>query len=379
MTSEKIIVKCPKCSEEFSIDDVLTGQIQDKLKDELEKDIKEKAEKEFDKNLKVLKEEIEAKDKKLSEFRAHETELRKKMHAFEEDKKNFEIEMQRKLDTERTKIKEELSKEDDEKNRLKVAEKDKVIDDLKRQMEDMRRKADQGSQQAQGEVFELQFEQLLRTEFPLDEILPVTKGINGCDVVQIVRDRNGRSCGKIAWEMKNTKAWSGSWITKLKEDQRKEKAVIAVLLSSVLPENIKNFGFTDGVWIGKYEHAVGIATALRRNLIEVANVKLFSENKNEKMEVIYGYLTGSEFRQRVEAMAEAFISLKSDLDQEKRLFAKVWAKREKNLEKMQNHTLGMYGDLQGLMGPSLPEIKQLAIEEDLDDNKNELEPQGALL
>lgn len=367
--AEKIIVKCPKCSEEFSIDDVLTGQIQDKLKIELEKEITEKAGKEFDKNLKVLKEEIEAKDKKLTEFREQETELRKKMHAFEEDKKNFEVEMQRKLDHERSKIKEELSKEDDEKNRLKVAEKDKVIDDLKKQMEDMRRKADQGSQQAQGEVFELQFEQLLRTEFPLDEILPVGKGINGCDVIQIVRDRNGRSCGKIAWEMKNTKAWSGSWIVKLKEDQRKEKAVIAVLLSSVLPDNIKNFGFTDGIWVGKYEHAVGIATALRRNLIEVANVKLFSENKNEKMEVIYGYLTGSEFRQRVEAMAEAFISLKSDLDQEKRLFAKVWAKREKNLEKMQNHTLGMYGDLQGLMGPSLPEIKQLVIDDGESDSQ----------
>lgn len=377
--NEKIIVNCPKCSEEFSIDDVLTGQIQDKLKVELEKEITERAGKEFDKNLKVLKEEIEAKDKKLSEFREQETELRKKMHAFEEDKKNFEVEMQRKLDTERTKIKEELSKEDDEKNRLKVAEKDKVIDDLKKQMEDMRRKADQGSQQAQGEVFELQFEQLLRTEFPLDEILPVGKGINGCDVIQIVRDRNGRSCGKIAWEMKNTKAWSGSWITKLKEDQRKEKAVIAVLLSSVLPDNVKNFGFTDGVWIGKYEHATGIATALRRNLIEVANVKLFSENKNEKMEVIYNYLTGTEFRQRVEAMAEAFISLKSDLDQEKRLFAKVWAKREKNLEKMQNHTLGMYGDLQGLMGPSLPEIKQLVIEDGVDDEVNEPDTQGALL
>lgn len=365
--ADKIIVKCPKCTEEFSIDEVLTGQIQDKLKDELSKEITEKAEVESNKKLKVLEEEIEAKDKKLSEFREQELELRKKMLAFEEDKKNYEIEMQRKLDNERNKIKEELSKEGDEKNRLKVAEKDKVIDDLKKQMEEMRRKADQGSQQSQGEVFELQFEQLLRTEFPLDEILPVGKGITGCDVIQIVRDRNNRVCGKIAWEMKNTKSWSGSWIAKLKEDQRKEKAVIAVLLSSVLPDNIKNFGFTDGVWIGKYEHAVGIATALRRNLIEVANVKLFSENKNEKMEVLYNYLSGSEFKQRVEAIAEAFISLKSELDTEKRLFAKIWAKREKQIDQMTTHTLGMYGDLQGLMGPALPEIKQLAIEDGVDE------------
>jgi len=377
--NEKIVVKCPKCTEEFSIDDVLTGQIQDKLKIELEKEITEKAEIESNKKLGVLKQEIEAKDKKLSEFREQELELRKKMLAFEEDKKNFEIEMQRKLDNERTKIKEELSKEDDEKNRLKMAEKDKVIDDLKKQMEEMRRKADQGSQQAQGEVFELQFEQLLRTEFPLDEILPVAKGINGCDVIQIVRDRNGRSCGKIAWEMKNTKAWSGSWVAKLKEDQRKEKAVIAVLLSSVLPDNIKNFGFIEGIWVGKYEYVVGIATALRRNLIEVANVKLFSENKNEKMEVVYNYLTGIEFRQRVEAIAEAFISLKDDLDKEKRLFAKIWAKREKQIEQMTTHTLGMYGDLQGLMGPALSEIKQLVIEDGIDEEESKSSDQGSLL
>jgi hypothetical protein len=360
---DKIIVKCPKCTEEFSIDEVLTGQIQDKLKDELSKEITEKAEVESNKKLKVLEEEIEAKDKKLSEFREQELELRKKMLAFEEDKKNFEIEMQRKLDNERNKIKEELSKEGDEKNRLKVAEKDKVIDDLKKQMEEMRRKADQGSQQSQGEVFELQFEQLLRTEFPLDEILPVGKGITGCDVIQIVRDRNNRVCGKIAWEMKNTKSWSGYWIQKLKEDQRKEKAVIAVLLSSVLPDNIKNFGFTDGVWIGKYEHAVGIATALRRNLIEVANVKLFSENKNEKMEVLYNYLASVEFKHRIEAVVEGFINMKIDLDKEKRLFQKTWALREKQIEIITNNTVGMYGELKGLMGPSLPEIKQLAIED----------------
>lgn len=362
--SEKITVKCPKCSEEFSIDDALAGQIGDKLKAELEIEIKKTAKEEHRAEMKILKEELETKEKKLSEFREQEIALRKKMLAFEEDKKNFEIEMQRKIDAERAQIKEATLKEFEEKTHLKVAEKDKVIDDLKKQMEEMRRKADQGSQQTQGEVFELQFEQLLRTEFPLDEIMPVGKGITGCDIIQIVRDRNGRSCGKIAWEMKNTKSWSSSWIPKLKEDQRKEKAAIGVLLSSVLPENIKNFGFTDGVWVGKYEHAVGIATALRRNLIEVANVKLFSVNKNEKMEVLFNYLTGSEFRQRVEAIAEAFISMKDDLDKEKRLYAKVWAKREKQIEQVTLNTFGMYGDLQGLMGPSLPEIKQLALDDD---------------
>ncbi len=374
--SDKITVKCPKCNFDISIDDALSRQIEEKIKKDLERDIKESAAKEFDTKLSQLKDEVEAKDRKLAEFREQETSLRKKMLAFEEEKKNFELEMQRKIDVERTKIKEESFKEYEMKNKLKMAEKDKVISDLKKQMDDMRRKAEQGSQQTQGEVFELQFEQLLKTEFPLDDIMPVGKGITGCDIIQVVHDRNGRVCGKIAWEMKNTKSWSQGWIPKLKEDQRKEKAAIAVLLTIALPDDIKNFGFKEGVWIGKYEHAIGIATALRRNLIEVANVKLFSENKSEKMEVLYNYLSGNEFRQRVEAIVEAFVSMKNDLDQEKRLFAKVWAKREKNIEKMTSHTLGMYGDLQGLMGPSLPEIKQLQIEDnilnDREDGENEI-------
>lgn len=378
--AEKIKVKCPKCKEEFSIDDVLVGQLKSNIKSDLEQEIKDKAKEEFGEEIKILREEVENKDKKLSEFREQEIKLRKEKSEIEEARKNLELDVQRKLDIEKLKVKEEAYKEFEEKNSLKLAEKDKTIADLKKQHEEALRKATQGSQQTQGEVFELQFEQLLRTEFPLDDIEPVEKGITGCDVVQTVRDRNGRICGKIAWEMKNTKSWSGGWIGKLKEDQRKVKAAIGVLLSSILPDDVKNFGFIDGVWVGKYEHATGIATALRRNLIEVANVKLFSTNKNEKMEVLYNYLTGTEFRQRVEAIAESFISLKDDLDKEKRLFAKIWAKREKQIEQMTTHTLGMYGDLQGLMGPSLPEIKQLAIEDGEEfDTENKTEPQGKLI
>lgn len=363
---EKMIIRCPKCNTEISVDDVLSEQIKNNVKNEIEKEIRSVAEKENESKLQILEEKLKQREKNIAEFREQEIKLRKEKDSLEEEKKNFEIEIQRKLDEEKTRIKNEAYKDFEEKNHLKIAEKDKIIEDLKKRMEEAQRQATQGSQQTQGEVFELQFEQMLKSEFPLDKIEPVAKGVNGCDVIQTVIDRNGRECGKIAWEMKNTKTWSGGWIPKLKEDQRQVKAVIAVLLTIALPDDIKTFCFKDGVWISKFDYAIGIATALRRNLIEVTNVRLLTVNKNEKMETLYNYLTGSEFRNRVEAIAEAFIMMKDELEKEKRLFAKNWAMREKQIEKVVNNTFGMYGDLQGLMGPALPEIKQLRIEEEAD-------------
>jgi hypothetical protein len=223
--------------------------------------------------------------------------------------------------------------------------------------DELKRKLEQGSQQTQGEVLEIELENRLKQEFPTDEIKPVPKGINGADIVQIVKTSRGQTCGTIIWETKRTKAWSNEWILKLKEDQRQMKAELAVIITQALPQAVKRFGHYDGIWVGEYDLALGLAYALRFQLLEVTSVKSAAVGKNEKMEILYTYLTGIEFKQRVEAILETFSSFQDDIEKEKRWFAQKWAKQEKNLRKVMDHTLGMHGDLQGIMGKAIGEIK----------------------
>lgn len=373
--NEELKIKCPNCGSEISIDRAFDEQIKSKFSDEINKKIsaeKEKIEKEvkirasehYSKEANKLKDELALKEKSLSEFREQELKLRQEKNRLEEYRKNIEVEFQRRIDTEKKEIEASVQKNFEQQKNLKVLEKEKIISDLKKQVEEMRRKADQGSQQTQGEVLEMELENALGANFPFDKILPVGKGVNGADVVQEICDRIGKKCGKIIWESKNTKSFSQGWISKLKEDMRKEKANIAVLVTTVLPDGISTFGMIQGIWITKFEYALGLATALRTSLIDISQAKLSTVNKNEKMEYLYNYLTGNEFKQRVEAIAEAFISLQDDLIKEKRVYEKIWAKREKLLGKVVQNTFGMYGDLQGLIGPTLPEIKQLQMDEE---------------
>ena len=235
------------------------------------------------------------------------------------------------------------------------------MESMRKQIEELRRKAEQGSQQLQGEVQELELEEILRAAFPFDSIEPVPKGIRGADVLQKVHNQSGHFCGTILWESKQTKAWSDAWIAKLKDDQREVKAEIAVILTTTLPKGVDAFNQVDGVWITNYKSLMGLTTALRINLIQLSNTKLASVGKGEKMEALYNYLSGVEFRQRIEAIVEAFSTMKQDLDQEKRAMTKIWAKREKQIERVVTSTAGMYGDIQGIVGASLPELKGLEL------------------
>lgn len=385
--NEDLKITCPSCGAKISVDEALGEQIKQNYshelskklseeKEKLEKEIKIKASKYYADEANKLKEELVAKEKSLSEFRDQELRLRREKTELEESKKNIEVEFQRKIDSERKSIQDETLKVFEEQNKWKIAEREKVISDLKKQMDDMKRKVEQGSQQSQGEVVELELENILKSNFPFDEIKPVRKGINGADVVQIVHDNRNRICGEIIWELKNTKAYSVGWIPKLKEDMRKEKADIAVLISSVLPEDIKSFGLISGVWVSKFEFVLGLATALRTNLIEITNSKLANTNMSEKMGQLYTYMTGNEFKQRVEAIAEAFIMMQDDLAKERRVYEKIWSKREKALGRVVTNTFGMYGDLQGLIGPTLPEIKTLSIDEGSFDEEEEIEKEN---
>jgi hypothetical protein len=239
------------------------------------------------------------------------------------------------------------------------AEKDKKLQDAIKANEELRRKLQQGSQQTQGEVLELQIEELIRASFPGDGIEPVPKGVSGADVVHRVYNRRGDGCGVIVWESKHTKVWSDAWFQKLKDDLRLVKGDVAVLVSEALPKGVENFALVRGIWVTSPSCALGLAVALRAQLIEVATTKLAAVGKNEKMEVLYHYLSGSEFRQRVEAIVEAFVDMQKDLQAERRTAERQWSKREKQIQRVIANTAGMYGDLQGILGTSLQAISAL--------------------
>lgn len=310
-----------------------------------------------------LEQEKQQKDRQLQEMAALELQLRQERNTIEARERTLVLEVQRQVDEERVKTRELIAKEEEEKHHFQMAQRDKTIDDMRRQLAEAQRTAAQGSQQAQGEVVELELEATLRRLFPLDLITPVGKGVNGADIVQSVQDRTGNSCGKIVWELKNTKAWSQGWVAKLKEDQRREGAEVAVLITSVLPEGVVTFGYVDGVWVGSLASVSGLATVLRGTLLQVSKVRGLSENKQEKMEVLYEHLTGLAFHQQVQSIVEAFIEMRDSLQREKIDYTKRWAVREKHLDRALLGMSGMWGNLEGLMGPALQRIDVLSLED----------------
>lgn len=327
------------------------------------------AEKAIDLELKDIKEQVAEKDRKLADAQRQEIEYRKQVRALEEQKRSIELEVLRRVDSESEKIRKQTLALSDEQHRLKDLEKEKQIQDMKTLIEELKRKSLQGSMQTQGEVLELDLEQILKTAYPLDAITPVSKGVRGADILQKVLTTSGTSAGTIIWETKRTKAWSDGWLRKVKDDQREAKAELAVLVSEALPEGIQSFAQLDGVWVVSPTAAVHLAGVLRTLLLHVCQIRLATVSVDKKMEALHTYLTGTEFRQRVEAIVEAFVCLKGDLDKEKRAAIKTWAKREKELDRVISNTSGMYGDLQGIIGASLTTIKMLeAGTEDITDD-----------
>jgi len=234
--------------------------------------------------------------------------------------------------------------------------------EMQKQIEELKRKADQGSQQLQGEVQELELEDLLEARFPLDEITPVPKGEFGGDVLQAVRGPAGEACGTILWETKRTRNWSDGWLAKLRADQRAARADIAVLVSQALPREVDGFGLVDQVWVVAPRLAFPVAMTLRESLIEIARARQASQGLQTKTELVYQYLTGPRFRQRIQGIVEAFDTLRSDLEAERKLLTRQWAKREAQIDRVMQGTLGMYGDLQGIAGQGLQAIEGLEVQ-----------------
>jgi hypothetical protein len=304
---------------------------------------------------------LQDRNAKLLAAQKTELDLRKERQQLQDEKGQFELDKQRAIDAERTIIREAAQKDADDQSRLKIAEKDKTITDLQVKLQAALRQAEQGSQQLQGEVQELELESLLRSAFPQDSIEPVPKGEHGGDVIHKVAGPNGQHCGTILWESKRTKAWSDGWLSKLRDDQRTAKAEIALIVTQVLPKEVETFNMIDGVWVSSHRCAIPVAITLRHLLIEIAGARQAGEGQQTKMELVYQYLTGPRFRHRIQAVVEKFADMHEDLQRERKTMTKLWAKREEQIRCVVESTAGMYGDLQGIAGKTLLEIEGLNV------------------
>lgn len=308
-----------------------------------------------------LQEMFKAHDVKLAEAQKAQAGLIKKQRELDDAKRELELTVEKRVQESLGATRQQAKKEAEDEQKLKVMEKEQTIAAMQKQIEDLKRRAEQGSQQLQGEVQELEIENLLRSKFPFDVIEPVPKGEFGGDVLHRVVGSGGQSGGTILWEFKRTKNWSDTWLVKLRDDQRTAKAEIAVIVSQILPKGVETFEMVEGVWVTHPRAALPVAMILRQSLLELALARQVTEGQQTKTEMVYQYLTGSRFRQRVEAIVEAFSTMQEDLDKERKVIMKQWAKREEQIERVMGATVGMYGDLQGIAGKSLQEIEGLEL------------------
>lgn len=370
-------IKCKNCGAEIEVSDALAHQIEEQvlatLHEKHSRELKSAQEEARSIAVKEAREEFETRMKLLAAENSEEKERNKKLTVqFEEmltemrelrrKDEEREIAMKKRIMEEEEKIKLQVRKQADEEHQLKDLEKDKRLQDALKQVEELKTKMQQGSQQTQGEVLELELERILRAEFVSDNILEVKKGERGADIVQEVVDKLGRTCGTLLWESKNAH-WSNEWIGKLKEDQRAKKSDLAILVTINKPDWLESFTYRDGVWVATWQFVLPLALALRFSLIKVFHERSSGEGKSEKMEILYAYLTGTEFKHRIEAIVESFDQLQGELEREKRWFSAKWGRQEKEIRKVLDQTHGMYGDLQGIVGRSLPEIKTLELNE----------------
>ena len=354
-----------------TLDEQIADQVAAQLKAERARVIAEEAKKAKlasaaeleakERELGELQEVLKTRDEKLAEAQKAQAELIKKQRELDDAKRELELTVEKRVQEGLTEVRTQARREAEDGLKLKVLEKDQTIASMQQKIEELKQKAEQGSQQLQGEVQELELENLLRAKFPFDSIEPVPKGEFGGDALQRVVSQAGQPCGTILWEFKRTRNWNDAWLTKLREDQRAAKAEIAVLVSQALPKGVEAFDVVDGVWVTSPRAALPVATVLRHTLLQVNMARAVSEGQQTKTEMVYQYLTGPRFRHRVEAIVEAFSSMQEDLDKERKVIMKQWAKREEQIVRVMGATVGMYGDLQGIAGKSLQEIEGLEL------------------
>ena len=322
----------------------------------LKADIDQKA-----KDLADLKGVLADRDIKLVEAQKAQTEALKKQRELDDARRELDLSVEKKVQESLAAARAQAKQEAETDLKLKMSEKEQTITAMQKQIEELKRRAEQGSQQLQGEVQELELEGLLKQSFPTDVFTPVPKGEFGGDVVHAVARGEGLVCGKILWESKRTKNWSDGWLVKLRDDQRAAKADLAVIVTQALPKGVETFGHVDGVWVTSTRTFLPLAVALRHTLLELALARQAGEGQQTKMELVYHYLTGPRFRQRVTAIIEKFEEMQTDLTKERAAMTKLWAKREMQIQAVLSATAGMYGDLQGIAGQAIETIEALDV------------------
>lgn len=352
-----------------------------KMEVEMQQQIRKSVAADFENQLRILKESDKEKDEKLRTAQQKELDFMRKEKDLQNRENELELVLEKRLLQERNTLQDQIRKEEDqriaikdEEHRFKVKELEMQLNEQKRLIEEMKRRAEQGSMQLQGEVQELMLEEILQDHFPFDIIGEVGKGVEGADCIQTVRNRNGQDCGTIIFESKRTKTFNNAWIDKLKGDMRSQGADVAILVTQAYPKDFTCFGERDGIWICSFSEVLALTNALRHTIIRVAETTKAEENKGEKMQMLYAYLTGVEFRQAIETIVEGFLSLKNNISKERLQMEKIWKEREKQLEKVLLSTSGLYGSIKGIAGASIVSIPLLE-----DDVEEEVEESGKLL
>lgn len=328
-----------------------------RLQEELRKEILD----EQNESVALLQKQLEEKSNQVKELNITKAQILQLQREKEEMESAITAKAELALNEKLKEEKEKIQKAADEQNELKFRQKEEQLKQLQEQLQIAQRKAEQGSMQLQGEVQELAIEEWLREKFPFDTIDEIKKGARGADCVQIVHTRESQNCGTIYYESKRTKEFQRSWIEKFKADMREKGADIGVIVTDAMPSDMQRMGLYEGVWICTFEEFKGLSAVLREQLIRIHHVLIAQENKSDKMSLLYRFLTSNEFKMQIEAIVEAFSTMQSDLDSEKRAMQKIWKQREKQIEKVLDNTINMYSSIKGIAGSAVANIKALEL------------------
>ena len=330
-------------------------------REKLRNSLKEELTKEQAGELELLRKELQEKSDKVKELHESKAQILKLEREKEELASSIKLQAEQQMHEKLKEEREKIAKSIQAQNELKLKEKDEQMQQIKRQLEEMKRKTEQGSMQIQGEVQELAIESWLSSQYPLDTIEEIKKGARGADCLQIVNTREVQNCGTIYYESKRTKDFQPSWIEKFKADIREKGADIGILVTSVLPKDMERMGQKDGLWICTYEEFKALSTILREQIIHVSRALQSQENRSDKMGLLYNYLTGNEFKMQIEAIVEGFTQMQMDLQKEKNAMARIWKQREKQIMKVLENTTGMYGSIRGIAGNAIGQIEALEL------------------
>jgi hypothetical protein len=361
-------IKCPNCGHEFEPTDLIRDEIQKevnskaeewkkKKEKELEESLRKNISSDFETKLRLLEQNNKDNEEKLKLARQKEADFLRKEQELKNKEAEIELTVQKQLQKDREKLTEDIRKIEEQKTanketeyQLKIKELEKQRDDQKKLADEMKRKAEQGSMQTQGEVQELLLEEMLRTAFPFDLVTEVGKGVRGADCIQTIRNAFGQECGKIIFESKRTKDFGNDWIDKLKADMRSQGADVAVIVTQALPRDMSSFGEKEGVWICSFAEAKAVVTMLRDAVIKIFNAAKSQDNKGDKMHLLYDYLTSREFAEQWQAIREGFMSMKLSIQRERDAMEKLWKAREKQLEKVLLSAAHVRGSIEGISG-----------------------------